>query len=166
MPSAACPGTSAFATLYPGIDLNCSSFWVSCHLRTLRRVSHLLRREWCGGESQVPRSSPGRAPNFHIPSLGLLLIFEGRVGQDVLKVCEPHGRPGFKFVESEIGKFPLGALSPGPFLSERLQQLPGGSVSVEVPGSPDKLCLSAGLMQPSLNHKSFIVNMAIIMTQI
>lgn len=88
------------------------------------------------------------------------------MGQDVLKVREPHGRPGFKFVESEVGKFPLGALSPGLFLSERLQQLPGGSVSAEVPGSPDKLCLSAGLRLPSLNRKSLIVNMAVIMTQI
>lgn len=88
------------------------------------------------------------------------------MGQDVLKVHEPHGRPGFKFAESEVGKFPLEALSPGLFLSERLQQLPGGSVSAEVPGSPDKLCLSAGLMQQSLNLNSFIVNMAVIMTQI
>lgn len=25
-----------------------------------------------GGQSQVPRASPGRAPNCHIPSLGLI----------------------------------------------------------------------------------------------
>lgn len=96
------------------------------------------------------------------PPSAFLLIFEGGVGQGVLKVSEPHGRPGLKSRESEVGKLPLGALSPALFLLGRLQQLPGGSVSAGVPSSPDELCLTAGLTQPSLNYKSFIGNVAIV----
>lgn len=53
----------------------------------------------------------------------LLLIFEGGAGRDGLKV---HGRPGFKFGDSEVGTFPLGALGPGPFHSERPQPVSRG----------------------------------------
>lgn len=65
-----------------------------------------------GGVSQGPRSWPGR-PLIAMPlPWALLLILKMRGGgQGVLKLGEPHGRPGFNLRGSEeVGKFPLGLL--------------------------------------------------------
>ena len=53
-----------------------------------------------------------------------------------LELSEPHIRPWLKLRESKIGKHPLGTLDLGTSYQQNFQQLPGGSVSPDVPGDP------------------------------